>query len=148
MSATEPLVRHTQWMAAGHRPATADLATVIDLDLAWDPAAPLAVELRFVLDADDPEGVLVWAVSRDLLALGAASWGGDGDVRLQIWPPAPDLVLVHLRDDPTGRWSRFLARRDDLTGFVAATYEVIPRGVEHIDVDAAIEQLLADGGED
>lgn len=145
MSATGPLVRHTQWMATSHREDAVDLAAVVDLDLAWSPDAPLAIELRFPLEPDDPDAVLVWEVARDLLALGAASWGGDGDVRLQIWPASPGLVLVHLRDAPTGTWSRFLARRTDLTAFVDATYEAVPRGAEQVDVDDALEQLLAGG---
>ncbi|MFE3457407.1 SsgA family sporulation/cell division regulator [Nocardiopsis aegyptia] len=136
---TAAITRQTQWMSSE------DDQTVHDLVLAYDPAHPYAVQARFVLDADDPDAVLVWEVDRSLLAEGATSWAGNGDVRVRVWTPLPTLCVIELLDGITGRWGRFLARRAELTDFLQETYRLVPPGTEHIDVDQALVRLLAGG---
>jgi hypothetical protein len=138
----DTITRPAQWMATGDGGAQA----VHDLVLAYDPDRPYAVGLRFVLDADDPDAVLVWEVDRGLLAEGTTSWAGDGDVRVRVWTPLPALILIELLDGVTGRWGRFLARRAELTDFLAETYQLVPEGTEHVDVEAAVAALLTGGG--
>ncbi|RKS10003.1 sporulation and cell division protein SsgA [Nocardiopsis sp. Huas11] len=133
------ITHHTQWMSSD------DDQTVHDLQLAYDPAHPYAIEARFVLDSSDPDAVLVWEVDRGVLDQGVASWAGDGDVRVRVWTPLPTLVLVELLDGITGRWGRFLARRTELEAFLAETYRLVPSGTEHVDVDATVAALLTGG---
>jgi hypothetical protein len=138
---TDTITRQTQWMATGDGSAQ----TVHDLELAYDPDRPYAVQARFVLDIGDPDAVLVWEVDRGLLAEGTTSWAGDGDVRVRVWTPLPTLCLVELMDSQSGRWGRFLARRTELECFLADTYHLVPEGTEHVDVDQALAVLLAGG---
>lgn len=131
-----------QWMSTGRDGGD---QAVHDLTLAYDPTNPYAVELRFILDSQDPEAVLVWEVDRGLLAAGTGSWAGDGDVHVSIWAAHPHLVLVRLLDGETGRWGNFLARRSELEDFVARTFAAVPAGAEHVDIDTALVRILAGG---
>ncbi|WP_053616248.1 SsgA family sporulation/cell division regulator [Nocardiopsis sp. NRRL B-16309] len=142
MTTSDTITRPAQWMSTGDGGAQA----VHDLVLAYDPTRPFAAELRFVLDAGDPDAVLVWEVARDLLAQGSASWAGDGDVRVRVWTPLPALCVIELLDGITGRWGHFLARRVELTDFLQETYQLVPEGTEHVDIDAAVAALLTGGG--
>ncbi|MEV2276177.1 SsgA family sporulation/cell division regulator [Nocardiopsis sp. NPDC049922] len=140
-------IRHpAQWLCH-HADGT---QVVHDLELSYDPSDPYAIQITFLLDVDEPDFVVAWTISRDLLTEGITSWAGDGDVRVQVWVPLPRLVSVELLDSHDGRWSRFLARRDDLADFLRHTYTLVPAGTEQMDVDTAVERLLtgtAPGGE-
>lgn len=136
------ITARTQWMS--HSREDGD-QSVLDLELAYNPAVPHAVQMRLIMDADDPDSALVWEIDRALLLLALTSWGGDGDVRIRLWTPQPGLVLIELRDDLTARWGRFLARHREIADFVDRTFELVPAGDEAVDVDGLLEQLL--GGE-
>lgn len=136
------LTQTTQWMATD--PAR-DTQTVCEAILAYDPGVPHAIQIQFVLDADDPDAVLVWEVDRTLLLTALTSWGGEGDVKVRVWPSLPLLAVIELRDSETGRWGKFLARRHELASFVERTFADVPAGAEVVDVDHLLEQLL--GGE-
>lgn len=136
------LTQTTQWMATD---TTRDTQTVCELTLAYDPAVPHAIQILFALEEDDPDAVLVWEVDRTLLITALTSWGGEGDVKVRVWPSLPQLAVIELRDTDTGRWGKFLARRHELAGFIERTFEDVPVGTEVVDIDDLLEQLL--GGE-
>lgn len=127
-----------RWMAYGHGHQIPR-----NLRLSYDPTDPCFIQARFLPSGDDPETVL-WEIPRVLLAQGAESRAGDegGEVIVAVCADQPGLVDIALRDVDTGAWGRFLARRADLTAFLARTYEVAPAAAERLDVDAVLEALL------
>ncbi|MBE2998724.1 SsgA family sporulation/cell division regulator [Nocardiopsis sp. HNM0947] len=143
MTVTHP----TQWLGVGGRTEHADLLDQIphDLVLTWDGEVSYSVEIRFVLDPEEPEAYLCWEVDRDVLARGTASWAGDGDFRIAVWAQDPALVVINLFDAVTGRWSRYLARRGELEDFLAETYRQVPSGEEQLSLERVLAALI--GGE-
>jgi hypothetical protein len=118
--------------------------TEVDLSLGsefhYDPADPLAVTL--VIESDS--GPVRWTFARDLILNGLFEPTGDGDI--YIWPclntEGHAVVIVEL-DSLHGRAVlQFPAR--DVHDFVATSLLAVPAGAEQHDVDAWVEQLLAD----
>jgi hypothetical protein len=147
--------------------------TEVHAVLAYDPADPYAVRIRFGGRASRPgvderrarhpaaaglgttagsgaaggedEGV-EWMVARDLLHAGLSHPAGDGDVRL--WPArtAGDVLFLELRA-PSGH-ALFELSRAVLAGFVADTEHLVPIGREAdaLDVDHELQALLQGEG--
>lgn len=99
--------------------ATTQVATL----LLYSVKDPYAVRLVFDGDASPIE----WIFARDLLAAGLDTACGDGDVR--VWSAeSSDPVFLELRS-PSGH-AVFAADRGLITGFLALTEQVVPRGGE------------------
>lgn len=105
------------------------------------------VRVRFSYDADDPFAVklafadtllVVWTISRELLAAGLRGPAGDGDVKITPGDPKVRLVL----SSPNGRCALFF-HRTDLIEALAATAALVPYGSEadRIDWDREIARL-------
>lgn len=117
----------------------------------------LPVTARLAYDAHDPFAVRMalrspggpeveWVMSRDLLAAGLSEPAGDGDIG--VWPSTSagvDVLCMSLAS-PDGQ-ALLVAESDDVSEFVARTFDAVHRGDESgfLDIDALIEQLLSGG---
>jgi hypothetical protein len=104
---------------------------------------PYAIRIAFHVGLDEP---VEWIFARDLLAAGAENREGHGDVT--VWPSADDngspILNIEL-SSPFGR-ARFEAPAREVTDFLDRAFKMIPAGSEsdHVDVDAALADLLRD----
>lgn len=121
----------------------ASVNTDQDHDLAaefgFDPADPWAVAMTI----DTPTGAVRWTFARELLMEGQFEPVGDGDVH--VWPclsPSGEAVVIVELDSPAGATLLQFPTRA-IRDFVAASIAVVPQGGETVDVDAWIDQLLA-----
>jgi hypothetical protein len=121
-----------------------EVDTEADLSLGaeflYDPADPLAVTMVI----ESIAGPVHWTFARELILNGQYGPTGDGDVH--VWPcldtRGAAVVIVEL-DSPDGAiLLQFPSRA--VHEFVSASLATVPEGTEHTDVDAWIEQLLAD----
>ncbi|GAB3588935.1 SsgA family sporulation/cell division regulator [Angustibacter peucedani] len=117
-----------------------DEGLLLTATLRYEVADPYAVEATF--RAGDES--ISWVLGRDLLSDGLLHECGDGDVR--VWPTTDggtSVVMLQL-SSPDG-CALLAADAEGLQAFLARTYDAVPLGYEgdHIDVDAAITQLLA-----
>jgi len=112
----------------------------LDTSFHYDPADPFAVTM--VIEA--AHGPVRWSFARELLVEGYHEPTGDGDVH--VWPcldtAGAAVVIVELESPTGGILLQFPAR--PVHQFLCASLETVPQGAEQIDVDAWIEQLLAD----
>jgi hypothetical protein len=112
--------------------------------LAYDARDPFAVRMA-LRSPGGPE--VEWVMSRDLLAGGLSEPSGEGDVG--IWPStsAGEDVLCLSLASPDGQ-ALLVGDCAEVSGFVERTYDAVPSGEESgfIDLDALVEQLLADDG--
>lgn len=108
--------------------------------LHFDEADPLAVSLIFPNQCDDDGQPVRWTFDRRLLADGLRGEAGidGGDVR--VWPEA-GAVVVRL-STPEGV-SHLYFDAAEVAGFVRRTRLLVPFGAERVDVDAALDRLLA-----
>jgi hypothetical protein len=120
-------------------------ATVLPVraSLRYDPDDPYAVNVLFHAESAAGEPVS-WSFARELLVTGLEESAGIGDV--QVWPWASsrgDFVALAL-SSPDGT-ALFEVPRSILVRFLRRTYVAVPRGREsdHLDVDAAVNRLLA-----
>lgn len=109
--------------------------------LHYDTADPYAVRATFRNGQGD--GVS-WVFARELLTLGALRSDGEGDVR--VWPSrnaGSDVMFIALAS-PNGE-ALLQAPSRELVDFLGCSYSLCPQGQEgeHLDVDSAIEALLA-----
>jgi hypothetical protein len=107
------------------------------VQLAYDPADPLAVSLHLV-GVDREEW---WVFGRDLLADGLRSLVpvGNGDVQVQ----ATSVLTEISRRDPTGSWETLRLPWWNTREFIRLSHLEVPRGSESCDVDAWVEELTA-----
>ncbi|MFJ8627061.1 SsgA family sporulation/cell division regulator [Kitasatospora sp. NPDC093550] len=115
-------------------------------ELRFDPELPYAACLAFPLtpcDCVSGEPQVCWYFSRELLNEGRHAPAGTGDVRVS--PGQDGEVLITLRG-PSGQ-AVLSAPEDEVTAFLADSFTLVPAGSEseHLDVDAALTRLLADG---
>lgn len=104
--------------------------TSLTVSLLYDTRDPYAVVLNF--GARLP----LWVFARDLLADGLHSQVGEGDVVVR---PRHSGVHVTLRP-PSGQVTlTFL--RSEIAPFVDQMFHLVPRGREHVDLDAALRAL-------
>jgi hypothetical protein len=108
--------------------------------LRYEAADPFAVQAVFRAGDD----AVAWVLGRDLLSEGLLGDSGEGDVR--VWPTTDrsrPVVMLQL-SSPDGR-ALLAADAEDVRSFLRRTYAAVPAGreAEQLDVDAALEQLLA-----
>ena len=115
-----------------------------------ESTVPLAVVLRYT--GADPYAVhaefrtgleesVEWVFARELLAEGVQRSAGEGDVR--VWPsgaPGHEVVYVSLAS-PDGR-ALLQAPAPELVAFLRRTYDLVPEGMESVDLDATLHALL------
>ncbi|WP_406320077.1 SsgA family sporulation/cell division regulator [Streptomyces sp. NBC_00519] len=117
------------------------------LDLSYDRGDPYAVSLTFHMCTD---ATVRWVVGRDLLLDGLEKLTGVGDI--QVWPSRrPWAGKVHIALCPCAKEEAVVvtASARALEAFLRRTLAMVPSGTEecHLDVDAAVHQLLSDPGE-
>lgn len=109
-------------------------------EFVYDVADPCAVTL--VLQSGS--GPVTWTFARDLLVEGQYEPVGDGDVH--VWPClsacGEAVVIVELSSPAGESLLQFPTRA--VQEFVYSALAEVPAGREDVDVDAWIEQLLAD----
>ncbi|OII67616.1 MULTISPECIES: SsgA family sporulation/cell division regulator [unclassified Streptomyces] len=99
--------------------------------VSYDEDDPYAVRMAFT---DGTRVYAEWRLDRDMLREGIRHEVGEGDVR--VWPE--DGVHIELCGE-----ADFTVGRAALEHFLARTYEAVPEGDEHVDVDALVSRLLA-----
>lgn len=118
--------------------------------LEYSQSDPWAVWARFRAGAPgDPAMIdFEWAFARDLLSAGLHVNSGAGAVRVRphVLPRRRRVVMIELftTAGPVG----FTTPLAGVKRFVKAARELVPPGTEarHVDFDAGIARLLADGG--
>jgi hypothetical protein len=118
--------------AEDHHPLVAEFV--------YDAADPCAATL--VLQS--PSGPVHWTFARDLLVEGQYEPAGDGDVH--VWPclspSGESVVIVELCSPLDETMLQFPTRA--VQEFVYSSADAVPLGQEVVDVDAWLDQLLAD----
>lgn len=115
----------------------------VEIEFCYDPEDPLAVEMTFEYE-DEVFGplVVIWAVSRELLAQGVTSTipQGRGDIQLHL--ASRDSARIFL-SSPDGQ-ARIQLPRQELVRFLNATQDIVRLGEECMDevIDGAIEEIL------
>lgn len=130
----------TSTMAVQIDSATAEQDHTLVAEFVYDPADPCAVTLVIQTDS----GPVHWTFARELLVEGEYEPAGDGDVH--VWPCLSTcgeaVVIVELQSPSGGTLLQFPTRA--VHEFIDSSVDAVPLGTERIDVDAWIEQLLAD----
>ncbi|MFI7123849.1 SsgA family sporulation/cell division regulator [Amycolatopsis sp. NPDC049868] len=85
---------------------------------------PHAVEFSFGHEGSP------WVFARQLLAAGLVADAGEGDVRVWPSPCGGDITLVELK--APGGHALFQAATEELEDFLAGSYDIVPRGDEHL----------------
>lgn len=116
----------------------------VDAELSFDTSLPYAACLSFPVSECDCTGDgprVCWYFSRELLDEGRRTPVGRGDVR--VGPGAGGDVLITLAG-PTGA-ALVSAPAEAVAAFLADSFALVPAGSEsdHLDVDAAVDRLLA-----
>jgi hypothetical protein len=121
--------------------APGDGSVALPVILHYDVADPYAVHATFRTGHGD--GVS-WVFARELLTLGVHHPSGDGDVRVwPSWSSGSEVIFIGLTS-PDGE-ALLQAPTRELVDFLGRSYSVCPTGeeIQHLDVDAAINALLA-----
>jgi hypothetical protein len=130
----------TSTMAVQIAMATAEEDHTLVAEFVYDPADPCAVTLVIQTES----GPVHWTFARELLVEGEYEPSGDGDVH--VWPCLSTcgeaVVIVELQSPVGGTLLQFPTRA--VHGFIDSSVDAVPLGTERVDVDAWIEQLLAD----
>jgi len=114
----------------------------IPATLRYDRGDPFAVRMTFPAPAT-LEGVEVcWTFARELLAAGLESPQGHGDVRVR--PYGYDRVVLEFHA-PEGT-AVIHVRAAEIRRFLEAAGELVPAGLEHLqlDLDGALADLMRD----
>jgi hypothetical protein len=114
----------------------------IPATLHYDRSDPFAVRMTFPAPAT-LEGVEVcWTFSRELLAAGLESPEGHGDVRVRPYGYERTVLEFHA---PEGT-AVVHVRTGELQQFLDATGELVPVGLEHLqlDLDHDLAELMRD----
>jgi len=118
--------------------------------LEYSQADPWAVWARFRAGAPgDPAAVdFEWAFSRDLLSVGLHVESGQGAVRVRPWvlPRRRRVVIIEMLT--TAGAVAFTTPAAGVKRFLKAARALVPPGTEtrHLDLDAGIAGILAEGG--
>lgn len=110
--------------------------------LHYDRRDPFAVRMTFPAPAT-LEGVEVcWTFSRELLAAGLKSSEGHGDVRVRPYGYDRTVLEFHA---PEGT-AVVHVRSSEVRRFLEATSELVPVGLEHLqlDLDHGLAELMRD----
>ncbi|MEV0640735.1 SsgA family sporulation/cell division regulator [Streptomyces sp. NPDC050619] len=114
----------------------------IPATLHYDRRDPFAVRMTFPAPAT-LEGVEVcWTFSRELLSAGVKGPEGHGDVRVRPYGYGRTVLEFHA---PEGT-AVVHVRSDELGQFLQATSELVPVGLEHLqlDLDHDLAELMRD----
>ncbi|NJP49731.1 SsgA family sporulation/cell division regulator [Streptomyces sp. SBST2-5] len=114
----------------------------IPATLHYDRNDPFAVRMTFPGPAT-LEGVEVsWTFSRELLAAGLEGPRGQGDVRVRPYGYDRTVLEFHA---PEGT-AVVHVRSEDVRRFLQATDELVPAGLEHLqlDLDHGLAELMRD----
>ncbi|MET8975504.1 SsgA family sporulation/cell division regulator [Streptomyces sp. NPDC004539] len=114
----------------------------IPATLHYDRTDPFAVRMTFPAPAT-LEGVEVcWTFARDLLAAGLVDAEGDGDVRVRPYGFDRTVLEFHA---PEGT-AVVHVHSADVRRFLASTSELVPVGLEHLqlDLDHDLAELMRD----
>lgn len=108
----------------------------------YDPADAFAVTVEFTT----ARGRQWWTFGRDLLADGLEGPAGCGDVRVWVDAEKPGRFWLEL-SSPSGL-ARLAFNTEEVAGFLAATYDVVPAEWEsaYIDWPAELAALTEGGG--
>jgi hypothetical protein len=130
----------TSTMAVQIATVRADQDLTLVAEFVYDPADACAVTLVI----QTPSGPVHWTFARELLVEGQYEPAGDGDVH--VWPCLSScgeaVVIVELCSPVGETLLQFPSRA--VQEFVYSSVDAVPLGAESVDVDAWIEQLLAD----
>lgn len=112
----------------------------VAVELAYDPADPLAVQAAFRCGRAN---WIDWIFSRDLLRQGTAATTAIGEGDVCVRRSDENNVELELRT-PTGH-ARLTAPLSALWEFLNATYELVPVATEGawLDLDLAVHLLLS-----
>jgi hypothetical protein len=112
----------------------------LQVGLTYDSRDPFAVMTAITTRSGD---LVVWELSRDLLAAGLRRPVGLGDVLVR--PSGRDEVIVELRS--SSRSNRYAVSRRELVTFLDDVYTAVPCGREcdGVDVDAELRALTRGG---
>ncbi|MGX4688573.1 SsgA family sporulation/cell division regulator [Streptomyces sp. JNUCC 63] len=122
--------------------AAAPRMPTIPATLHYDRRDPFAVRMTFPAPAT-LEGVEVcWTFARDLLAAGLREREGHGDVRVRPYGYDRTVLEFHA---PEGT-AVVHVRSGEIQRFLEATSELVPVGLEHlqIDLDHDLAELMRD----
>ncbi|MET9633600.1 SsgA family sporulation/cell division regulator [Lentzea sp. NPDC006480] len=110
----------------------------IGVELEYTCEDPYTVTMRFDGGA---RRKVEWVLDREMLIDGLAAPVGQGDIRLR--PETTGALIIELISD-TGA-ARLRTAPDDIAEFLRASTIAVPLGHEHehIDIDSAIDDLLA-----
>lgn len=112
----------------------------IDAALRYDDSDPLAVRLVFSAEASLDGSEVAWAFARELLDTGLREPAGEGDVH--VWPRDGSRTVVELLSTQGVAVVEFASA--DLRRFLLRSYDVVPAGQEHgeLDVENGLAVLL------
>lgn len=125
----------------GHLVVPEDESVALPVVFHYDIADPYAVQAIFCTGQGN--GVS-WVFARELLTLGVHRPAGRGDVHVWLsWSGGYEVIFIGLTS-PNGE-ALLQAPASEVRNFLDHSYSLCPRGqeLEHLDVDAAIEALLA-----
>ena len=130
----------TSTLAVQIATVTAEEDHTLVAEFVYDPADACAVTL--VLQTQS--GPVNWTFARELLADGQYEPTGDGDVH--VWPCLSScgeaVVIVELCSPVGETLLQFPSRA--VQEFILSSVDSVPMGSEDVDVDAWLQQLLAD----
>ncbi|HWM36842.1 MAG TPA: SsgA family sporulation/cell division regulator [Streptomyces sp.] len=108
--------------------------------LRYDESDPLAVRLVFPADASLDGSEVAWAFARELLDAGLQEPAGEGDVH--VWPRDGARTVIEMLSEVGVAVVEFDSA--DLRRFLLRSYDVVPAGREHgeLDVDNGLAVLL------
>ena len=112
-------------------------AETVEVQMAYDPADPLAVSLRITGEARDD----VWVFARDLLADGLRSMVPVGAGAIQVQATSVLTEVSHLTED--GGVEMLRLPWWNTREFIRLTHTVVPRGHEELDIDSWLDDLTA-----
>jgi starvation-inducible DNA-binding protein len=139
MSGDPPELRARRPASSGPRELTLYIQRVLGVsvrqairaEFGFDPASPLVVCVRFVIEGGSP---VVWRIGRDLLRQGLHSMSGLGDVT--IWPAdLAEGATARLRLASGDMAALFELPVAPLARWLEHTYELVPAGHELASVD-------------
>lgn len=110
---------------------------------------PVAVSMTLVAELEMCDGRMLvdqqtWVFGRNLIDQAACTMlpTGDGDVTVE-YLPVPDLFQLTLTD-VYGKKHALYLEAEPVIEFMAASFALVPADGEVVDVDGAIERLLAE----
>ncbi|MFD8915760.1 SsgA family sporulation/cell division regulator [Streptomyces sp. NPDC059575] len=122
--------------------AAAPRMPTIPVTLHYDRQDPFAVRMTFPAPATLAGVEICWTFSRELLSAGLTGAEGQGDVRVRPYGYDRTVLEFHA---PEGMAVVHL-RSGDVRRFLAATAELVPVGLEHLqlDLDDGLAELMRD----